>query len=161
MIKLALQRKKMYEYSLIEAKLPSPSYTIATLRYLHRHLAEDKEFFFLTGIDAFLEIPTWKEFDEVLKIVSFVVSEREGDFQNLKKNLARTIGYYFEDQIWKSNDEKKTVFFLGRPPLTISSSDIRRKVREGRSVYGLVPDEVGAYILDHKLYSGRESSGGH
>lgn len=161
MIRLALHGRKMYEYSLIEAELPSPSYTVATIRYLNRHFAEEKEFFFLTGIDAFLEIQTWKDFEEILHSVSFIVSEREGDFEGLKDNLACALGYFREGRRWKNAEGRKTVFFLDRPPLAISSSDIRREVRARHSVCGLVPDAVETYILAHELYSDRESSGRH
>lgn len=161
MIRLALYGRKMYEYSLVEADLPPPSYTVATIRYLNRHLAGDKEFFFLTGIDAFLEIQTWKNFEEVLHRVSFIVSEREGDFEDLKDHLADALGYFREGRSWTNTAGLKTVFFIDSLPLTISSSDIRREIRAGRSVFGLVPDAVETYIREHQLYSEGEISGRH
>lgn len=160
MIRLALQEKKMYTFSLVEADLPAPTYTVDTLRYLCRQFAAGTEFFFLTGLDAFLEIRTWKAFEELLKIVSFVVSARAGDFSEVKERLARNLGYSPQGLIWQSNDEKKPVIILDRPPFAISSSDIRQKIRAGHSVKGLVPDDVLAYILKHKLYSGDDKSTG-
>jgi len=158
MIKLALQGKRMYTYSLIEAELPTPTYTVDTLRYLCGRFAEGTEFFFLTGLDAFLEIRTWKAYEELLKIVSFVVSERTGDFAAVKEMLARELGYIRKNRIWQSDDGKKPVIFLDRPPIAVSSSDIRRKIRAGDCVDGLMPDNVLAYIREHRLYTGNGHS---
>ena len=120
--------------------------------------AEGTEFFFLTGLDAFLEIRTWKAYEELLKIVSFVVSERTGDFAAVKEMLARELGYIRKDRIWQSDDGKKPVIFLDRPPIAVSSSDIRRKIRAGDCVDGLMPDNVLAYIREHRLYTGNGHS---
>jgi nicotinate-nucleotide adenylyltransferase len=160
MIRLALQGNKMYTFSLVEAELPSPTFTVDTMRYLCRNFAAETEFFFLTGLDAFLEIRTWKAFDELLKTVSFVVSARAGDFSDVKEKLAQKLGYSPQGLIWQSNDEKKPVVFLERSPFAVSSSDIRWKIRTGHSVKGLVPDNVLAYIHEHRLYSGDDKSTG-
>jgi len=61
----------------VEAQLPVPTYTVETLRNFHRQYAPDTDFYFLTGLDAFLEIQTWKEYNRLLAMASFVVSERE------------------------------------------------------------------------------------
>jgi nicotinate-nucleotide adenylyltransferase len=153
MIRLALQGKRMYTCSLIEGALQAPTYTIDTLRYLCGRFAGGTELFFLTGLDAFLEIRTWKSYEELLKTVSFVVSERTGDFAEVKEKLARELGYTRKGRLWQSVDEKKPVIFLDRPPIDVSSSDIRRKIRAGDCVDGLVPDNVLTYIRNHRLYS--------
>ena len=152
MLRLALVGRTGYEYSFIEAELPPPSYTIDTLRFFNESWGKDANLFFLIGIDAFLEIRTWKGYDELLRTVSFVVSEREGNFIDRKHNLAQKLNYKQEDHLWQSIDGKQEVCFLRQPPLSISSSAVREAVRTGVAIRDLVPATVHQYIVHHGLY---------
>ena len=158
MLRLALEGRKRYEFSLIEAELPTPTYTIDTLRSFKRSLAQSAELFFLIGIDAFLEICTWKRYDELLRTVSFVVSERESNLAERKDLLARELNYIQEDDLWKSTDGKKDVWFLRQPPLAISSSAIREAVRAGIAVHDMVPSPVHEYIMQQGLYCSQQNT---
>lgn len=152
MLKIALEGRNGFDISLVEATLPLPSYTIDTLRHLKRTLTGDTEIFFLIGIDAFFEICTWKCYDEILREVSFIVSEREAAHTQRKSDIAHVLNYVQDDHLWKSNDGRKEIFFLRNPPLLISSSDIREAVRTGKPFGELLPAAVMAYILRHDLY---------
>ena len=156
MLRLALHRRPEFECSLIEAQLPAPTYTVETLRHLCRQYDEDTEFFFLTGLDAFLEIPTWKDYNRLLAMASFIVSEREKEkLAPFKAQLVGELGYSMAGTLWKSNDDRLPVHFLTQAPLTVSSSTIRAKIRRGEPINGMVPEVICRYILAHTLYRGK------
>jgi nicotinate-nucleotide adenylyltransferase len=152
MLNLALADKECFDCSPVEEFLSPPSYSIDTVQFLKKSLPPDIELFFLIGIDAFLEICTWKQYEELLNCVSFVVSEREGDLAERKRSLVKTLEYSQEGNLWKSCTDRKDIIFLSRPPLIISSSSIRKMVRNGKSILGLVPTPVQEYIMQNKLY---------
>ena len=155
MLNLALADKECFDCSAVEEFLSPPSYSIDTVQFLKRLLPSDRELYFLIGVDAFLEICTWKRYEELLKCVSFVVSEREGDLAKRKECLAQTLEYKQEGHLWKSCTDKKEIIFLRRAPLVLSSSSIREKVKRGESILGLVPPQVQEYITRNKLYCQR------
>ena len=153
MLRLALQQRPGFECSLVEAQLPAPTYTVETLRHLCRHYAPGTDFYFLTGLDAFLEIQTWKEYNRLLAMASFIVSERERDrLAPFKAQLAGELGYSMAQNVWTSNDDRLPVYFLTQAPLTVSSSTIRRNIRLGKAINGLVPELICQYILANQLY---------
>lgn len=152
MLKLALQGRERYDCSLVEADLPVPTYTVDTLKVLRILLPQDAEVLFLIGLDAFLEIHTWKGYDELLRTVSFVVSERECNLSEDKDQLARRLNYRRKDDRWISNEGKREVYFLRQPPLAISSSAIREALRAGAPILDMVPIPVFEYIMHHGLY---------
>jgi len=155
MLRLALHNRAEFECSLVEAQLPAPTYTVETLRRLCRHYAPGTDFYFLTGLDAFLEIQTWKEYNRLLAMASFIVSEREREqLAPLKARLAGELGYSTAGSVWKSNDDRLPVYFLTQAPLTVSSSTIRRKIRLGESINDMVPAVIFRYIQEHQLYRG-------
>jgi nicotinate-nucleotide adenylyltransferase len=153
MLNAALQGRQAFVCSTVEAELPAPTYTVDTLRYLRQRYAPDAGFFFLTGLDAFLEITTWKEYLELLCIASFIVSEREGgQYAQEKEMLADRIGYYRQGTHWIGKNGRLPIFFLTGPPLALSSSMVRRRVRQNLSIRGMVPEGVRRYIEKYRIY---------
>jgi nicotinate-nucleotide adenylyltransferase len=87
----------------------------------------------VTGADAILELEEWKDYREALQMAHFIAATRPG------YELA-------------SAADRDGVSVMNVPALAISSSDIRRRVREGRPIRYLVPDDVIAYIEREGLY---------
>ena len=159
MLKAALQGRQEFVCSTVEAELPAPTYTVDTLRYLRQRYAPDTGIFFLTGLDAFLEITTWKEYRELLHIASFVVSEREGEsYSQQKELLADEIGYCRQKRIWIGEDGMLPICFLNGTPLALSSSMVRQRIRQKLSISGMVPDGVCRYIEKYQLYGMRKDT---
>lgn len=153
MLNVALQGRQEFVCSTVEAELPAPTYTVDTLRYLRKRYAPDTGLYFLTGLDAFLEITTWKEYRELLRIASFIVSERDGEHYVRQKNkLADLIGYFPQGSFWIGKDGAQPVFFLAGVPLALSSSMVRQRVRQNLSIRGMVPDGVYRYIEKYQIY---------
>ena len=74
MLELVSKRNPRFACSGIEGDLPAPSYTIDTLRVLGGLFPEETKFFFIIGIDAFLDFATWKSYRDILRLVNIVIA---------------------------------------------------------------------------------------
>jgi len=127
-----------FRVSRMEIDRAGPTYTIETLRRFRIELG-DVELYFITGADAILQILTWKDPEEVLRESQFIAATRPGyDLDRLEKELPEG----FDDR----------VHVLEIPALAISSTDVRRRVRDGRPVRYLLPEGVARYIEKNGLY---------
>ncbi len=116
------------------------SYTIDTLRELHARTPED-HLTFIVGGDIALGLPSWNEPEAVLGLARLAVAERSGAG---RQDIAARLLECFPDA-------PPTTFF-DMPRLDISSSQIRRRIAEGRPIRYLVPDPVAEHIARGKLY---------
>jgi nicotinate-nucleotide adenylyltransferase len=99
----------------------------------------DADLYFITGADAMLEIFSWKEPEELFSLCNFIVATRPGyDLQKLQNNIAAS----FIDK----------VSVLEIPLLSISSTDIRDRVKKSRSIRYLVPEAVDYYVHQNGIY---------
>ena len=136
---LATASNPDFSCSRLELDRPGPSYTIDTLRAVRQMYPDLEALYFITGADAVLEILTWHEYDKLAQECRFIAVTRPGF---VLERLAETVGQEFLD----------CVSFLPIPGLEISSTDLRRRVREGQSVKYLTPEPVEAYIRQQGLY---------
>ena len=127
-----------YSVSDIDVKRDEPTYSVNTLRDIHRARPAD-ELFFIVGADAFDELTSWRSPDEICALATFVVVSREP-----QKRPSRTAA----------------------PPMTldarvipaplhghdVSATDIRQRCMRGESIDALVPAGVADYIRAHKVY---------
>jgi nicotinate-nucleotide adenylyltransferase len=139
---IATASNPYFSVSRIEVDRSGPTYTIDTLEQLRAEANEPVELFFITGADAMLEIFQWKDPDEVLAHAHFIAATRPG------YDLAR-----FESE---SGRALPNVSVMHIPALAISSTDIRRRVREGEPIRYLLPEGVQTYIDKADLYRGGE-----
>jgi nicotinate-nucleotide adenylyltransferase len=136
MVQVATADNDAFGVSRIDIDRPGPTYTVDTLR----ELSGPDELFFVTGADAILEILTWKDAGEALDLATFVAVTRPG------YDLDKLAGLGLGDR----------VVCLEIPALAISSSDIRRRVAEGRPIRYLVPAAVASLIAERGLYKARD-----
>ena len=145
---LAAARRPGWSASRIEVDRKGPSYTYDTLVELRQRLRGEWQFFFILGADAFAEIATWSRYPAVLDLAHFVVVSRPGiTLDSLRERVPSAFD--------RSSSAPTRVILLESLTPDISSTDIRRRVRAGEPLDGLVPDPVAAYIRQHRLYSGR------
>jgi nicotinate-nucleotide adenylyltransferase len=111
-----------------------PTYTIDTIRDIGEQ-RPGAQLYFITGADAMAQILSWKDAPELLERAAFVGVTRPG--------------YDLSD----AHLPVDSAILLDVPAMAISSSDVRRRVREGRPVWYLVPDGVVQYISKHRLYT--------
>ncbi len=152
MLERALSQEPFFEVSRVELDRGGRSYTIDTLEALAAG-ANDSRFFFVTGTDAFAEIQTWKRWEELLESHWFVVHERPGfPIEEVRDVLPKGVPSRVLDESEIDPGTEPRVQFLRRPMLKVSSTDIRRSIRENRSIRFLVPDAVAEYIRENRLY---------
>lgn len=160
MVELACRGRKGFEASPVEVEAGEKSYSILTLRKL-RALSPEARLFFILGVDAFLDIGTWREYQRVLQECFFIVMGRPG----FELDRARDVlNGKFRDSIGPLVTRegaagplppRTRIFLLPIRALDISSTAIRERVRRGETLDGLVPGAVDAYIREHQLYRGR------
>jgi nicotinate-nucleotide adenylyltransferase len=132
---LATAANPAFSVSRIEIERPGPTYTVETLRGLHERLP-GAALHFVTGADAILDILTWRDAQECLRLAHFVAATRPGhDLGGLEKEGLT-----------------EHVSVLDVPALAISSTDVRRRFAAGRPVAYLVPTAVEQYARKHGLY---------
>ena len=154
MVRLATASNSGFSTTDIELARSGKSYSIDTIRYF-RERHSDAPFFILGG-DAFEEIETWKEFQQLFYLCSFIVMTRPG-FQKtlsnsqLPKSLVPVFRYDEEIKGWK-HTSGHTLHFREITYLDISSTKVRELIEKGVSVRYLIPAEVEAYVQQHGLY---------
>ncbi len=161
MVRLAIAGNPSLTLSDIEVMRGGPSYTIDTVRSL-RSVHPGADLFFITGIDSFLDIRTWHEWEQLLSACAFVVLSRPGyHFTDLIK-LGFLDRSFDELALLDSGKVRETAVRTARGweihleagfSSTISSTEIRRRVREGHSLKYLLPDAVEHYIITNGLYA--------
>ena len=158
MVALALAERERYRASDLELGSGGPSYTSITLDMLRQQGEHPSQIFFITGADAFAEISSWRDYPRVLNSSHFVVVSRPG---HQASELPRQI----PDVASRMRSPEKSggtevlgdgtfIWLVDEATPNISSSDIRVRVAEGRSITGLAPPPVAAYIERHELYRG-------
>jgi len=163
MTRIAIAGRPGFSISDLELKRTGPSYSIDTLSYFKQIPPADVNLYFILGLDAFLEIDTWKSYRELIQQISFIVMTRPGtgdapDAETWKiagDHLKAIVseGYQFStSQSCFAHDKHPPVHMVDVAPLDISSTRIRQYVRTGRSIESLVPGGVDNYINKQGLY---------
>lgn len=142
MLKLATQSNLRFEISSIEIDRQKTSYTVDTLKDLYRYYGKETQFYFIVGSDAFEYIETWNEYEKLFKMAKFIVMTRQiSKNGSLDEQVRRLIKKYNAD-----------ITKIEIPFLEISSTIIRKRVKEGRHIKYLLPKNVERYIFNNKLY---------
>jgi len=161
MVELAAGESPRFKATDVEGRRQGFSYSIETLREFRRLLGDRVQLFFILGMDAFLEIETWREYSGLFDYAHFVVIERPGFPSERLEPFLHSLGLGFQKTGEKGlyvTPAGNSVIHQRATLLEISSTDIRRRVAEGRSIRFLVPESVRSYIIEKRLYSGDELS---
>lgn len=129
---IATAANPRFTVSRVDIDRSGPTYTIDTLRDIHRMYPDD-ELFFITGADAMAQIMSWKRVDKLWNLAHFVSVSRPG---------------YLTDDFGRSDQ----ISLMEIPAMAISSTDLRERASTGKPVWYLVPDGVVQYITKHRLY---------
>lgn len=154
MAALAVDGLDAIEVSDVELDGSGPSYTAGTLDRIKAEGFDASQLFFITGADAFAEIATWHRYPEVLDLANFVVVSRPG--HDLDRSIVRVPGISsrLADLDAAATPASRTrIFRVPAHTRDVSSTEIRRRLRAGESLHGLVPDAVERHIHRHRLYS--------
>jgi nicotinate-nucleotide adenylyltransferase len=145
MVRLAVAEDPAAVVSLIEIEREGPSYTAETLEALaNNHAGAD--LYFIMGEDALADLPNWREPERIVAFAKLAVARRHG-------SAAR-------DEAWRvvpGIDERTE--WLEMAPVSISASEIRRRIAAGEPVDGMLPPAVEAYIRENRLYERKTPQG--
>ena len=166
MVEKAIKGNRNFTLSDVETKARGRSYSVDTMRKL-RSVYENADFYFILGIDAFIDLPAWKEPEKLLNMTNLVVISRPGYlFSNIsvspyiKGVSKRVLSDLDKDKItdysFNISDTQKG-YLLNVTALNISASLVRSLVFKGESVRYLLPDSVKSYIISHNLYKNNKT----
>jgi nicotinate-nucleotide adenylyltransferase len=133
MVEIALEKNRNFSASDIEIAREGKSYTIDTINTL-MGIYPGSQLYLIIGLDNLMDFSDWKSPNDIISKVELVVMNRPGYDVEVK------------------NEFKRYATIVKVPGIDISSSDIRRRVKMGRSIRYLVPFEIEQYILKKSLY---------
>ncbi|WP_096999752.1 nicotinate (nicotinamide) nucleotide adenylyltransferase [Persephonella hydrogeniphila] len=152
MLRLSIKYNRYFYIDDIEIKRKGKSYTIDTIKtYRERGVFP----FFIVGTDAFLTLDKWKNPEELVKITSFIVLGRGKDrLEDIKLFLKNKFPQLKLVQSNNLTEKSGYVYFFDQRRIDISSTEIRNRIKNNRSIKYLVLPEVEDYIFNKKLYRG-------
>lgn len=134
----------------LEIRQTRKSYTVNTIQSLHEIYPED-ELYFILGTDAFMDLPNWRQPEVLISMIDFVVVTRPGFNSKdiFKSPYIRKSRLSSKPLIMTSG---RKVISVQTTQMDISSTKIRRLLKENKSIKYLLPKEVENYIYSHTLY---------
>lgn len=139
MTHIAIEGNERFIDDDFEINRSEKSYTANTLEYLKEKYPDD-ELFFIVGEDSLEDLPTWYEPERILEMCSLLVFPRKSH-----ETLMGTLN--------KMTDKfGKRILPISAPVIGLSSTDIRNRIRDGKTVKYMIPDRVIEYIKQHNLY---------
>lgn len=139
-VKLAVEENPYFSASDIELSRKGTTYTIDTLKELHK-LYYGNLFYFIIGFDTLKEIGTWKDIHEVCRLCSFIVVNRNSSLEDITQEI-----------MIKKAQFHVNIDVVDMPNIDISSTYIRFNLMNSRSIRYLTPDRVINYININGLY---------
>jgi nicotinate-nucleotide adenylyltransferase len=166
MVALAAQGESAFVPSLLEAPKPDrrPNYSVETAEAVRQTLGPRDRLYFILGLDSFLDLPNWKDYQRLCELADFIVASRPG-FGS--RELMASIRDAHAGEALTGNGSRLPlpggtgVHVLSGVRAAIASREIRSAASTGRSLAGLVPSLVEEYIRKEELYrSGRNGRAG-
>jgi len=158
MLCLATNDEPLFLISKMEIDVPERPYSIQTLTRLGNELP-DSEIFFAMGADSWMDITTWREWEELLLLTNHIVVGRpniEISFDHITDRVReRIIDARGDDaKISQANDHVPHIYITDTVNLDVAATDIRQKIREDDAGWREdVPKEVANYIEKYQIYS--------
>ena len=135
MVKLAISGNARFVVSDLELKRNDKSYTIETIKTFQKKYGPQTELYFIIGLDALLEIFTWKNAEQLLDLCWFLVAPRAGFAINSLDTQVR-----------------KRVRLIAMDPVNISASEIRKRVKLELPFRYFLPEKVYKYLIESSVY---------
>ena len=142
MVNLAIKGMDYFESSRIELEISCPCYAGDTIRAFKERYGKDWQIYFITGLDIFQNIMDW---------------DRSRTYPGLCQFIAATRPGYNREEIEKSIpvDFLPYITILEEPRLSISSTEIRSRVKAQKPIDEMVPESVRDYISNWELYQNK------
>ena len=146
MLNLALEKFSTLEIDSREILRGGGSYMIDTLHEL-KQIYRDEPICLIIGMDSFLKIKTWKDWQEFSKLVHLVILQRQG-FNIIDSSLDSFHNTKEVNQL--RLESNSLLYFSNCPKINISSSDIRGRIADNQNLDGLLPKSVINYLRLHE-----------
>ena len=143
MLKLALLPYPQFKIDTRELDRDTPSFMVDTLKSFHREYKNNISVTLLLGMDAFLELPRWHQWEQIMMLCDLIVMQRAGDHNNKIPEALQA----------KLNASSCMVTFFEAGNYPIASSTVRSMLQAGETLEtNLLPEAVYNYIRTHQLY---------
>ena len=157
MVRQAIAGQPAFVLDEREVNRTTPCYTVDTLLELRAELGAAQPLCLLMGGDAFLQLHTWHEWEQLFELAHIVVGYRPGFTLEERIHTATPeLRQHYQQRLCSvealSRQSCGGITELAIPKLEISATDIRRRVAEGRTIRYLLPSAVANYIHQHHLY---------
>jgi nicotinate-nucleotide adenylyltransferase len=157
MVRLAIADQPAFVLDAREVERSGKCYTVDTLRELRAELGPDQPLCLLMGGDAFLQLDTWHEWEQLFELAHIVVGYRPGFTLEERIHTATPkLQSHYQQRLCAaqvlSQKPAGGIAELAIPKLEISATLIRSRVAENRSIRYLLPNAVADYIHQHQLY---------
>ncbi len=176
MVQSAISGNPSFVASSLELNRPDASFSVHTIEELKKKYS-DSEFCFIMGIDAFLDFGTWLQPEKILSLSDIAIISRppfgfdriadspfispltREELKNLRQGKTRILEKVSAGRLsskrQRVRSERRKIYLTNVTPLDISSTSIRRLIKNGESIKYLLPAAVESYILSTKLYKGQ------
>ena len=153
MVELGIQADVRLEVDPREIIREGASYTRDTLRELRQELGDEEPLIMVVGMDSFLSLPTWFHWQDLLQFAHILVISRPG----WEPDFISSLEEFYEKHRAEHVAELQCapagkIWMESFTPLAISSSQVRKLCREGKSIAYLVPETIQRFIEAHSLY---------
>ncbi len=146
MVQLAIASNERFAASRVEIDRPGPSYLVDTLHTLHAQLGSEAELYFVLGWDSLQELHKWYEPEAILQQLTRLVAVGRPGFGD-------KIAYNNKELEARLPELTQKLCIVPTPQIDISSTELRRRVAEGRPIKYQIPESVEEYIHTHGLYA--------
>ena len=156
MLNLALGADSGLKVSNVELNRSGPSYTIDTVEHFKLTLPAESRLFLIMGLDAFLEIDTWKSYRKLLAQIPLIVINRPNAGDRMSGVPWKVMDDYISTKLSAdysySASGRQPIYVFEVTALDISSTRIRLAISKDRSINYLVPPKVAEYIRTKGIY---------
>lgn len=142
MVERAIEGNPGFRASRLELEGPEISYTIETLLAFREEFGKDASIHFICGTDAFLSMERWKRAEGIFRDFSLVVGARPRYKDRARDRMIEELSARYGTEVTK----------VAMPKIDISSTDIKERIRTGRSIRYFVPEAVEDWIRQEGLY---------
>ena len=156
MVQLAIDGVEHFRASTIEAERKGVSFSVDLLRQINQIYGKSCTFYFVVGTDAALELDSWKDWQQIPKLTNLVIIKRPPvTIKDVRKKFSEI--YPGMEMVTGPSpkipkDGANVILAIETTGIEISSTRIRKKVKQGKSIRFLVPERVRNYIIENNLY---------
>jgi nicotinate-nucleotide adenylyltransferase len=160
MTRLAILKNPFFELSDIEYKRAGRSYTVDTVEELTK-ADPGIDFHLVLGIDAFLDMPNWRQPERLIEMIDFIVISRplfrfidlqESPYLRVEQSSLKDLDNSVTEICMTALKSGKKVFLLRLTPIGISSTELRGLIKRDKSIKYLLPPDIQSYIITNELY---------